>query len=72
MDTIEAGKFVNPAMVDAYAYINDYIFPYAIDANEDLSIFVKLEEVIISCSVRNIHDGDNVKIIIWEFEPITE
>jgi hypothetical protein len=43
MDTIEAGKFVNPATVDAYAYINDYIFPYAIDANEDLSVFVKLE-----------------------------
>jgi hypothetical protein len=44
MDTVEAGKFVNPATVDAYAYINDYMFPYAIDAARDLSIFVKLEK----------------------------
>jgi hypothetical protein len=44
MDTIEAGKFVNPATVDAYAYINDYVFPYEQDADEDLSIFVKLEK----------------------------
>jgi hypothetical protein len=44
MNTIEAGKFVNPAAVDAYAYINDYVFPYAPEAGEDLSIFVKLEK----------------------------
>jgi hypothetical protein len=44
LDTIEAGQFVDPARVDAYAYINDYVFPYAINNNEDLSIFVKLEK----------------------------
>jgi hypothetical protein len=44
MDTIEAGKFVNPATVDAYAYINDYPFPYDRDPGEDLSVFVKLEK----------------------------
>jgi hypothetical protein len=44
MDTIEAGKFVNPSTVDAYAYINDYVFPYEIDAHDDISIFVKLEK----------------------------
>ncbi|MDR1420786.1 MAG: hypothetical protein LBI86_10460 [Treponema sp.] len=44
MDTIEAGKFVNPGAVDAYAYINDYVFPYEIDAGDDISIFVKLEK----------------------------
>jgi hypothetical protein len=25
LNTIEAGKFVNPETVDAYAYVNDYI-----------------------------------------------
>jgi hypothetical protein len=44
LNTIEAGKFVDPGMVDAYAYINDYIFPYEINNNDDLSIFVKLEK----------------------------
>jgi hypothetical protein len=44
LNTIEAGKFVNPGTVDAYAYINDYIFPYEINRNEDLSIFVRLEK----------------------------
>jgi hypothetical protein len=44
LDTIEAGKFINPETVDAYAYINDYIFPYEISRNDDLSIFVKLEK----------------------------
>jgi hypothetical protein len=44
LNTIEAGKFVDPGTVDAYAYINDYIFPYGINKNEDLSIFVKLEK----------------------------
>jgi hypothetical protein len=44
LDTIEAGKFVNPETVDAYAYINDYVFPYEISRNDDLSIFVKLEK----------------------------
>ena len=42
--TIEGGQFVNPAMVDAYEYINDYVFPYAITPSEDLSVFVKLEK----------------------------
>jgi hypothetical protein len=44
LTTIEAGKFVNPETVDAYAYINDYVFPYRINENDDLSIFVKLEK----------------------------
>ena len=42
--TVEAGRFINPAMVDAYEYINDYDFPYEINKNEDLSVFVKLEK----------------------------
>jgi hypothetical protein len=44
LNTIEAGKFVDPGAVDAYAYINDYIFPYEINKNDDLSIFVRLEK----------------------------
>jgi hypothetical protein len=44
LNTIEAGKFVDPGTVDAYAYINDYVFPYEISRNDDLSIFVKLEK----------------------------
>jgi hypothetical protein len=44
LNTIEAGKFVDPGTVDAYAYINDYIFPYEINRNDDLSIFVRLEK----------------------------
>jgi hypothetical protein len=44
LNTIEAGKFVDPGAVDAYAYINDYAFPYEINKNDDLSIFVKLEK----------------------------
>jgi hypothetical protein len=44
LNTIEAGKFVDPGTVDAYSYINDYIFPYEINKNDDLLIFVKLEK----------------------------
>jgi len=38
---------INPAMVDAYEYINDYDFPYEININDDLSIFVKLEKGLV-------------------------
>jgi len=44
LNTVEAGQFINPAMIDAYEYINDYDFPYEINMNDDLSIFVKLEK----------------------------
>jgi hypothetical protein len=58
MDSIEAGKFVSPAGVDAYAYINDYVFPYEINADDDLSIFVKLEkEKVLTI-------GDNFNLLI--------
>ncbi|MDR0313872.1 MAG: hypothetical protein LBI14_09770 [Treponema sp.] len=43
-NTIEGGQFVSPAMVDAYEYINDYVFPYDMNPSEDLSVFVKLEK----------------------------
>ena len=57
-DTVEGGQFVSPAMVDAYEYINDYIFPYRTDPDADLSIFVKLEKQ----SVLSI--GDNFNLLI--------
>jgi hypothetical protein len=44
LNTIEAGKFAAPGAIDAYAYINDYVFPYEARVNDDLSIFVKLEK----------------------------
>jgi hypothetical protein len=57
-DTIEGGQFINPAMVDAYEYINDYNFPYETDPTCDLSIFVKLEkELVLSI-------GDNFNLLI--------
>ena len=58
MDTIEGGQFVNPAMVDAYEYINDYIFPYEIDTTDDLSVFVKLEKKQV------LSIGDNFNLLI--------
>jgi len=58
MDTIEGGQFVSPAMVDAYEYINDYVFPYEIDPTADLSVFVRLEKE----SVLSI--GDNFNLLI--------
>jgi hypothetical protein len=57
-DTVEGGQFVSPAMVDAYEYINDYVFPYEIDPSGDLSVFVKLEkEQVLSI-------GDNFNLLI--------
>jgi len=57
-DTIEAGQFINPAMVDAYEYINDYDFPYEINMKDDLSIFVKLEKGQV------LSIGDNFNLLI--------
>ena len=57
-DTVEGGQFVNPAMVDAYEYINDYIFPYEMEKTEDLSVFVKLEKKQI------LSIGDNFNLLI--------
>jgi len=56
--TVEAGQFINPAMVDAYEYINDYDFPYEINKNEDLSVFVKLEKGQV------LSIGDNFNLLI--------
>jgi len=56
--TVEAGQFVNPAMVDAYEYINDYNFPYEINMNDDLSVFVKLEKGQV------LSIGDNFNLLI--------
>jgi hypothetical protein len=61
LNTIEAGKFVNPETVDAYAYINDYIFLYEINRNDDLSIFVKLEKE------RVLTIGDKFNLFILYF-----
>jgi hypothetical protein len=58
LDTVEAGQFINPAMVDAYEYINDYDFPYEINKNDDLSIFVKLEKGQV------LSIGDNFNLLI--------
>jgi hypothetical protein len=58
METIEAGQFIDPARVDAYAYINDYVFPYEINAGDDLSLFVKLEKQ------RILTIGDNFNLLI--------
>jgi hypothetical protein len=58
MDTIEGGQFVNPAMVDAYEYINDYAFPYETDADDDLSIVVNLEKKQV------LSIGDNFNLLI--------
>jgi hypothetical protein len=57
-DTVEAGQFINPAMVDAYEYINDYDFPYEINMKDDLSIFVKLEKGQV------LSIGDNFNLLI--------
>jgi hypothetical protein len=57
-DTIEGGQFINPAMVDAYEYINDYVFPYDINPNDDLSVFVKLEKRQV------LSIGDNFNLLI--------
>ena len=57
-DTIEGGQFINPAMVDAYEYINDYVFPYEMNPSEDLSVFVSLEK----SDVLSI--GDNFNLLI--------
>jgi hypothetical protein len=58
IDTVEGGQFVSPAMVDAYEYINDYVFPYEIDPADDLSVFVKLEKG------RVLSIGDNFNLLI--------
>jgi hypothetical protein len=58
IDTIEGGQFVNPAMVDAYEYINDYDFPYDINPKDDLSVFVKLEKGQV------LSIGDNFNLLI--------
>jgi hypothetical protein len=58
MDTIEGGQFVNPAMVDAYEYINDYVFPYDTDPGSDLSVYVKLEKGKV------LSIGDNFNLLI--------
>ena len=58
MDTIEGGQFLNPAMVDAYEYINDYNFPYEINPADDLSVFVKLEKG------QALSIGDNFNLLI--------
>jgi hypothetical protein len=57
-DTIEGGQFVSPAMVDAYEYINDYVFPYDNNPLDDLSIFVKLEKGHV------LSIGDNFNLLI--------
>jgi hypothetical protein len=57
-DTVEAGQFINPAMIDAYEYINDYNFPYEINTKDDLSIFVKLEKGKV------LSIGDNFNLLI--------
>ena len=57
-DTIEGGQFVSPAMVDAYEYINDYIFPYDINPSDDISVFVKLEKGEV------LSIGDNFNLLI--------
>ena len=57
-DTIEGGQFINPAMVDAYEYINDYVFPYDINSRDDLSVFVKLEKGQV------LSIGDNFNLLI--------
>jgi len=57
-DTIEGGQFVSPAMVDAYEYINDYVFPYDVNPSEDLSVFVKLEKGEV------LSIGDNFNLLI--------
>ena len=56
--SIEDGRFVAPAVIDAYAFINDYTFPFAANENEDLSIFVKLEKE------RILTVGGNVNLFI--------
>jgi len=58
LNTVEAGQFISPAMVDAYEYINDYDFPYEINMNDDLSIFVKLEKGQV------LSIGDNFNLLI--------
>jgi len=57
-DTVEGGQFLSPSMVDAYEYINDYIFPYEINRTEDLSVFVKLEKRQV------LSIGDNFNLLI--------
>lgn len=44
LDTIEAGQFIDPAKIDAYAYINDYPFPFEPDPARDLTVVAKLEK----------------------------
>ena len=56
--TIEGSQFVNPAMVDAYEYINDYVFPYETDTTGDLSVFVNLEKKQV------LSIGDNFNLLI--------
>ena len=56
--TIEGGQFVNPAMVDAYEYINDYEFPYGMNTAADLSVFVKLEKG------QALSIGDNFNLLV--------
>jgi hypothetical protein len=58
METIEGSQFVSPAMVDAYEYINDYVFPYDANPLDDLSIFVKLEKGQV------LSIGDNFNLLI--------
>ncbi|MCL2245025.1 MAG: hypothetical protein FWC03_11270 [Treponema sp.] len=57
-DTIEGGQFINPGMVDAYEYINDYKFPYEVNPSDDLSVFVKLEKREV------LSIGDNFNLLI--------
>jgi hypothetical protein len=45
-------------MVDAYEYINDYVFPYDINPLDDLSVFVKLEKGQV------LSIGDNFNLLI--------
>jgi hypothetical protein len=58
LNTVEAGQFISPAMVDAYEYINDYDFPYKTNMNDDLSIYVKLEKGQV------LSIGDNFNLLI--------
>jgi len=57
-DSIEGGQFAGAQSVDAYAFINDYDFPFETNTNEDLSVFVRLE------NERALTIGSNLNLFV--------
>ncbi|MDR0628417.1 MAG: hypothetical protein LBG24_01995 [Treponema sp.] len=59
----ETGQFTESSQVDVPSAINDYSFPYTVNNDEDISVFVKLEKNALPVMEERITDA-NLNLLI--------